>query len=244
MYYNNAYITISEERSVKSSPDPPPYQPYIDFFIDQFFFVILFLLFFFWQKKVKPSLSKMSDDIFLTKEVDEEIGAVLTRILYVSNAARVVYGQFHNGTYWSSGTSMLKMSAYLEKRQKGVSTVMSKVKDVSVSLLYKEIDLMQSVEKQYVFKDINETEIEVGCKNHLEEIGVEACYEFLVCYKKQVYGILAVQYIRNYQYKKLNQEQFNEIKDSVDSIGYKIEQIKSKRKDSILKQLLSFTKLK
>ena len=236
------YVEIEEESSSnKNFIDIPPFIEWFDFFIDKVLLIIFILLLYYWNNKMKPSLLKISDKINLLNKSDDEISFILKEIQVITQASRVVYGLFHNGEYWGSGMSMLKLSVHLEQKTKGTSSIKNIVKDIPISLLRNEIDYMITSKDKFVFTDIKSPDILEGCKLHLENIGVEACYEFLICYKDETYGILAVQYTTNTFAKELSNVNFYRVKKLVNTIGYLIDKTRkeSKNKDNIVKRLFN-----
>ena len=232
----NEYIVVQDE-SQKYTELNKEYVEWFDFLLDKGIFILLFLLVFYWNNNIKPTLSRMTDRIQLNKEVDQTILGILKEIQILTQADRVVYGQFHNGSYWTSGLSRIKFSAYLECKNLGISSAKEKVKNVEASLLYTEIELMKNSPNGFIFIDINHKDILEGCKLHLYSIGIEACYEFLVTWKEEIYGIIAIQYINRENYKNLKEEDYLKLTRLTSNIGFMIEKIKQKHDKSLLNVL-------
>lgn len=218
--------------------------PWVDLFLDKIALMAIFIMIYLWRNNVQPKIDQVHDKLGTNLSLDMKIMESLKDIQLVSEASRVIYGEFHNGGHWASGASKLKFSANLEICSPGVSSIKKQIENIPVSSLYDELDLLMKDEKGILFTTLKSPDIKKGCETHLRNIGVEAVYEVLVKSKGEVLGIISIQYTVNNFNRELTDDDVNKIINFKDNISYRVEMFRKEhsKKQGLLKPLMNFMK--
>ena len=208
---------MSKKEIEETDPNSPPSNSFITWkeFFSSFIDIALILL------ALGFSLFKSRDQIFdlLSKRVDKKRKEIektfdkesvncVQRMQALSNADRVVLGQFYNSTYYKSGLPRYRFNATHEAlASPSVASVLATISEVPSERLHEEVALLESAPNKVVFANsydqcliINGIQYPMRdkCKNHLLSIGVEVTYEFLVSTSSGVVGIIAVQFLSRF----------------------------------------------
>lgn len=104
--------------------------PIFDFIIDKFLLIFLILIIFLWKSYGRAQIENIEKNLLRQKKEREKIRNYLWRILEITNADRVIYGEFHNGEIYSSGDHKLKFSARVEVKEEGIASIYNTIQDI------------------------------------------------------------------------------------------------------------------
>lgn len=130
----------------------------IDKILEKAWMGSLFILYFF--KKVYDFIkSKLKKDKSINFDI-KQLSLIYEKLIECRlqfNASRVTITQFHNGDYYYSNNSILKMSITHETDEEGVSRVIDNYQNVNVSKYNKFLDSLMK-EEMISYSDISNTE--------------------------------------------------------------------------------------
>lgn len=154
-------------------------------------------------KMIKDSASlQQTKQRKFSRLLNNELTNCLNKLQALSNADRVLLGQFHNHEYYNSGQCRIKFSATNEAlKDPSVSSVKSQIQDIPEQKIEDELYLLRKTGLVYAYVPDSQIIIadeiismKVKCKNHLLSIGVIECFEVLLRFNEINIGIISFQY--------------------------------------------------
>lgn len=185
------------DTSIPASPDPRPSLPdwswAWDILIHQSTLLVVIIFLSIWKMWITPVIHSSSSFLKSDTKVDNEVREIMSRMLELTQADRVILCQFHNGEKFSSGGHFTKITATHEVRMPGISAVSSGVQNFPTSRLSQELSLLKNGSMHFFHLD--ETE-DVTCKAVMETRGIQTIYQVLIGNEDSSYGLLILHFCR------------------------------------------------
>lgn len=214
--------------------------PMFEFIFDKLLFFLIAMGIAIWMNKVEPYIENFNKTLKTNKLLKKQIDNYISEINGILNADRVLFGRFHNGSFWVDGMPWIKLSAYNEiVRNEGISYISNQVQNISVEKLVDELTLLE----QHGYLSIVRSNVKVtNCARHLDSIGVGGITELLVKdNKRRCIGIISVQYIdeRDLRFiSDLSSDSYERLFNLVSQISIAIDKAKKKSREGIFMRTL------
>lgn len=146
----------------------------------------------------------MHNVLVTTQKTDKHINNILFKLRLATQADRCVLGLFHNTNLYGYNYHLLKLSVFHESLKEGTESVKQKVKDIPLSYLSEEFALYEENDNKFI-RSTDDKGLRQGCREHLNNIGIETVVNYLLVSDQVPFGILSL------QFKKLQSVTFETI---------------------------------
>jgi hypothetical protein len=140
----------------------------------------------------------------------KKIEQILIELRALTDADRVVVGLFHNGTSVGS-FHFTKLSLAYESLKTGITSLRKRYKDIDVTGIEDELLTYQS--DKFTRNAISDVNVDNGCKQYLNSIGLEAVYTRLIPVngeKNNYYGVIQIQFASEHN-DEISEDRLKEI---------------------------------
>lgn len=240
----NQHYFITTKEPQEREPNKEYWFPYdhpmFEFIFDKLIFFLIAMGIAIWINKVEPYIENFNKTLKTNKILKKQIDNYISEINGILGADRVLFGRFHNGSFWVDGMPWIKLSVYNEVvKHEGISYIAEQVQEISVEKLVDELTLLE----EHGYISILRSNVEVvGCARHLDSIGVGGITQLLVKdRRKRCIGIISAQYLDETKLRFVNDLDSNQYKrlfDLIGQISISIEKAKKESKQGIFMKTL------